>query len=149
MEDVKVKEAGEMSISTKICSSEIVGTEYIQSSTHGDYHFVNGEVDIEIEINDVSHQAMLQTGHGFEFGDCEMPINDLSVYCDASSSLLYELDCRENLGQEEAGAINDDCETSYSLAQLQKIKEKLSAIISDAQKIIDAAVKEATEEAEA
>ena len=135
----------------KITSSNIESTELKTSNNYQDYFFVNCNIEIEIDIAGDTQQATLQTGHSYHLGDYSLPSNHLSVYGDCSSEVLEILDQHREQELDDPKCIeyiNDQCDTSYTMEEIQDAYAELQSVIIDAQSLVEEAEQEAEQDLE-
>ncbi len=136
-----------MNITAEITSTNIEAGQFIQSNTHGDYHFIPALITASINIDGISQDITFQTGHSYDYQDYSMPSNALSVYDDGSYDLFYEIDSHYDELEDQGAidSINEGCETAFNAEEMQAIYEAITELSGDAQLLISEAEREAEE----
>lgn len=141
-----------MEITTEIESSEISDAELKQSNNCSDYFFIAASIGCIIKYDNKITYFTLQTAEFYHNNDYSLPSNKVSIYRDSCDDNLILMICEEGSGSLEdektVDWINDECETSYSMSEMQALRQALNELEIDAQIIVTEAEQEAEQELE-
>ena len=131
-----------------ITDTNLETAQYIEPNCGAEYYFIPGSVFIEIDVNDETFEAEMQTGHNYINGDYGSPSNKLYIYSGSPFLEDFMAHFSPYMSQEEVDILNEHSGTSYNFRELSDIKNALALVIAEADQYISDRQDEAEREAE-